>query len=397
MIEHFKGPAADLAARLLAGLLRVGGKNSYRDAVNALWERQPVYDTLDIQLVVPKLTAPDPSERPVVERILRAFRLAKRDQAARDPVFLPGGGWQKVLDTAYASLQQGADHDDLATFHYFLSNFGAWDQQTGIEQSLKFRRLAASPRKRLHFEQRVVAQLVHWWQTYESSGRDLSVLALPRHGNFGGARVDGQLILPNSVFSEFYSRLLAGFICVQQPVVGELGGGFGRLCYFLSRQLGDFTYVGLDLPELLCCAAYFLILTFPDKRFLLYGEGDLTADSLERYDYILQPSFEFPRLPDRVIDLFINENSLGAMPPATCRHLAGEICRTAQAIWHRNHELRRNQFEDGSRSLVNREYPIDPAEFRLVARYCDIERLLAPTLATVKNDMYWYYFQRMSR
>ena len=56
-----------------------------------------------------------------------------------------------------------------------------------------------------------MAQLVQWWETFESNGRSLSELTIPRFGNQGGASVNGHLILPQSVFSEFYARLLAGF------------------------------------------------------------------------------------------------------------------------------------------------------------------------------------------
>ena len=111
---------------------------------------------------------------------------------------------------------------------------------------------------------------------------------------------------------------------------------------------------------------------------------------------MLLPSFEIKKVPDRSCDLFINENSLGVMPPAACRYYVHEMCRTAKAIWHRNHEVRRNPFEDGSTSLVNGEYPIDREQFDQVVRYCDIERLMAHTLSTSKNDMYWYYFRRKS-
>ena len=67
-----------------------------------------------------------------------------------------------------------------------------------------------------------------------------------------------------------------------RPVIAELGGGYGRLFYFLSQHFSEFTYIGIDLPEILCCASYYLMLAFPDKRFLLYGEAEVTPQSLER-------------------------------------------------------------------------------------------------------------------
>ncbi len=321
LFDKIKRPAADRAADLLAILLKIGGANAYRDTVNALWERQPVFSEFDIKLCSPSHVSPDPAERPLVERVFSAYRKAKLAQAECDPVFLPYGGWKNVVDSAYSDLIQGFENNDIDRFHFFLANFGAWQQPTGIEESSTFHELEASARKRKHFEQRVMAQLIQWWQTFEGNGRSLSDLTIPRFGNQGGALVNGHLISPSSVFSDFYGRLLAGFVSREQPVIAELGGGFGRLCYFLSRNLSDATYVAFDLPECLCCASYYLMLAFPDKRFLLYGEGSLNEDSLSEYDFLFLPSFEIANLEESSVDLFINENSLGIMAPGACSFL----------------------------------------------------------------------------
>jgi hypothetical protein len=394
LFNRVKAPAADRTSELLANLLRLGGSDAYRNMVNALWERQPVFSKFDIELYVPSQVSPDANERPIVERIFSAYGQAKLDQANRDSVFLPDSGWKNVIDSSYAYLIEGFENNDIERFHYFLANFGVWERPTGIGESWTFTKLKTSDRRRKHFEQRIMAQLIHWWETFESNGRSLSALTIPRFGNHGGALVDGHLILPNSVFSEFYGRLLAGFVAQERPIIGELGGGFGRLCYFVSRELPASTYVAFDLPECLCVASYFLMMSFPEKRFLLYGEGDLTRESLAEYDFILHPSFEIANLQDTSIDLFINENSLGVMPPSACRLFVKEICRSSKAFWHRNHEVRRNPFGDGATSLVNREYPIDRDQFREVVRYCDVARLVGHDRSTIKNDMYWYYYRR---
>jgi putative sugar O-methyltransferase len=394
MFNRIKPVAADLAADLLALLLRAGGERAYRDAVNALWERQPVYSKLDIRMSLPEPVAPDPSELPLVKRIFEAFRRAKRDQEQQSSFLLPAGGWKRVIDSAYAHLIEGCEQNDIGRFHYFLANFGSWQQQTGIEESWAFHKVAASERKRAHYEQQIVGQLIHWWTTFESDGRDLSALRMPNYGNQAGARVDGHLMTPNAIYSDFYARLLAGLVNSTRPLIAELGGGYGRLMYFLSRHIGDFVYVGLDLPETLCCAAYYLMKAFPEKRTLLYGEADMNGARISEYDLVLLPSFEIERLADRSVELFLNENSLGVMPPEAARYYVTQMCRTAETIWHRNHEVRRNRFENGCASLIKREYPIDRGQFTQVLRYCDIERLIGQTLATSKNDMYWYYFKR---
>ncbi len=393
-LDRLKAESADGAAKLLALVLRPWGKNTYRDLVNALWERQPLDSEREIVLRVNEHQSPDPSERPLVERIFAAYQLAKRDQLQQDPMFLPGGGWKNVTDSAFSYLLDGYEQNDLDRFHYFLANFGAWEKPTGIGESWVFSKLNASSSKRKFFEQQTMPQLIQWWEVFESQGRSLSELVIPSHGNQGGALVDGHLILPNSVFSECYARMLAGFVDRPRPVIGELGGGFGRLCCFLKRQFQESTYVGFDLPECLACASYYLMLSFPEKSFLLYGEGDLNAEALSSFDFILLPSFETKNIPDRSLDLFVNENSLGMVPPKTCEFFVKEMCRTANAIWHRNHEIRRNPTGDGSLSLLNYEYPFDRDHFQEVVRFSDVSRLVGHERSKIKADMYWYYFRR---
>ncbi len=393
-LRRFKASAADGAATILSASLRPWGTNTYRNVVNALWERQPVFSEFDIKLCVSEHVTPDRAERPLVERIFAAYCKHKRDEAKQDSMFLPRGGWKNVLDNAYRYLIEGFENNDIDRFHYFLANFGAWETPTGIEESSVFSRVEESRRKKQHYEQTKIAPLIQWWETFESHGRSLSELTIPRFGNQGGAYVNGHLILPNSVFSEFHARLLKGFVEQQRPIIGELGGGFGRLCYFLRRHFLESTYLGFDLPEGLACASYYLMQCFPKSRFLLYGEGELPCDNLSDYDLILRPSFEIGSLRETSVDLFINENSLGMVPPDACRFFVQEICRSSNAFWHRNHEIRRNPFDDGSHSLINREYPVDPDQFHQVLRYCDVARLVGHDRSTIKDDMYWYFYRR---
>jgi len=336
---------------------------------------------------------PQASERPLVERLFAAYRAAKEAELAVDPVFHPDGGWKRVRDVAYAPLLEGLEHGDLDHFHEFLANFASWPSATGIEKSRLMYECSLDARKRRHFEQRIMAPLIHWWQVCGSGGGELSALDMPRFGNPCGVLTDDVLVTPGAVFGEIYGRMLAGFADGERPVIGEVGGGYGRMIYFLSRHLERFCYLDFDLPETLCLASYFTMKVFPEHRFLLYGEQELTEDRLREYDFILLPSFEISKLPERRVDLFLNENSLGDMPPDAARLFVGEMCRASDAIWHRNHETWRNRFEDGTTSLINREYPISP-DFREVVRQYDPAGLMIQGRLDYDSDMFWYFYRR---
>jgi hypothetical protein len=370
----------------LSVALRAGGRPFYRFVLDSLWERQPFFDPstaqepLDIELFYRGYVDPDPGDSALVERIFAAYRKAKAAQRDADPVFLPSSAWQTVLDGAFAPLSEG-----LAW---------SWEQSTGMEPSEQIREYARDRVKREHFERRVVTPILRWWQRSESHGRDLSALTIPPHGNMCGVMINGHLIAPSSIFCDFYGRLLAGFVPGERPVVAELGAGFGKLLYFISRNLDRACFIDVDLPESLACAAYFLMKSFPEHRFLLYGEGDLTAESLEENDFILLPSFDISRIPDRSVDLFINENSLGYLQADACRRLVREMCRTAGALYHRNAESGRLALDDGTKTLINREFPIAEEGFREVVRYCDISRMMSSGRLNFDMDMYWYYYER---
>lgn len=402
-----KRRTAGLVAKSLSSALRLGGRPFYRYVMDALWERQPFFEAsaaqkpLDVRLYYPGYVAPDASQRPLVERIFVAYEKAKETQRHADPVFLPSSAWQTVIDGAFAPLSEGLADRNLEVFHHFLANFRSWKRTTGMEPSQQISEYSVDAGRRAHFEQRVVAPILRWWLRSESHGRDLSALTIPRYGNQCGVLVDGHLVAASSVFCEVYGRLLAGF-CGQadrteRPVVAELGAGFGKLLFFISQNIGRARFVDVDLPESLCCAAFFLMQAFPDARFLLYGEGNLTAESLKQHDFVLLPSFEISKLPERSVGLFINENSLGVMSPAACRRFVLEICRSTEAFYHRNTESSRIEFSDGTQSLVNSEFPVPAQEFEQVARYADISRMMSSGRLNFDSDMYWYYYRRKTR
>lgn len=389
-------------ARTLAGslsrLLKLLGPRAYVSLVDALWEAQPFLTErpaeMDVAIHSPGYVTPAAEELPLVERIFAAYGRAREAYARPDDMFRPSSMWQEMIDTAYGDLRGGWSAGDLTRFHFFLANFGAWKETTGIEESRLVREHAADPRKRRHYEERVVAPIVGWWLHNESRDRGLEALAMPRHGNLSGVFVNGVFTTLQSVFSEVHGRLLCDVLKPGRPIIAELGGGYGKLFYFIAKGLREFCYLDFDLPETLCCASYFLMKTFPKKRFLLFGEDELSPEALATYDFILWPGPEISRLADDSVDLFINENSLGDMKPDTCRFFVGEIARTAKALWHRNHETIRVPFEGGTRSLVNAEYPIPRDRFPRVLRYCDVGSLIHRGRVNFNSDMFWYFCQR---
>ena len=50
-------------------------------------------------------------------------------------VYLPSSMWQKHIENDYSNLSVGLKENDLKKFHFFLSNFGTWKSDHGIENN----------------------------------------------------------------------------------------------------------------------------------------------------------------------------------------------------------------------------------------------------------------------
>lgn len=395
----FRIRIANALVSLVDRALRLAGRRLHDFTIRGLYSRfvPTEHSGSDINIVIwsPESVAPNHSERPLVERIFAAYRRAKTDQGREDPVFLPADLWQKLFERSYADLISAGKTGQLDRFHFFLSNFGSLSGYTGINHSHLVREHSRTASGRRSFERRIMAPMIDWWLKYEGVARDLSELSAPRHGNQCGAIIENRFVGVDAILNEFYARTIARLIAEDRPIIAELGAGYGILFHFLSRSLRNFCYLDFDLPETLSCATYYLMKAFPDKRFLLYGEGVIDDEALEHNDFIMFPSYRIGNLPDRAVDMFLNNSSLGEMKPDTCRRFVSEICRTANRFWHMNHEYLRNSFGDGTASLVNREYPVPTDSFRLVFRYIDAVNARYKGVFDSRYDIYSYYFERI--
>ena len=200
----------------------------------------------------------------------------------------------------------------------------------------------------------------------------------------------------DSFFSEIYGSLLSGILRpAKRPVIAELGGGCGRLAYYTLRDIDSFIYIDFDLPETLCLAAYFLMLAYPSKRFLLYGEEEYSPDLHEKYDFIFMPSWEMQKLKPSSVDLFVNECSLGEMTPEAATNYVDCIAKSTRYFFHMNHDRFRNHYIGGRRSLLGWEYPVPDDQFTLLFRYPELKHMLFFNGCTDFNsDTFMYVYER---
>jgi len=331
-----------------------------------------------IKLHYPAYVSPnkDQTEMAVVERIFAAYKRMARDQQDAAPLYQPSALWRAELDRSYAFLISGLAEGDLHKFHYFLANFGAWEEYTGVEECTLIRQYSRFAVTRRYLQNEIFHNLLKLWTHYYSGGKDVASLRRPVIGNLAGAYVDGVLVTVDSFFGEIYGGLLAQLLRQPRPVVAELGGGCGRLAYYTVRNLGDFCYLDFDLPETLCLAAYYLMLAFPQKRALLYGEEEYSPALHQKYDFIFLPSYEIAKIGSGTVELFVNETSLGEMTREAISNYLRYITQATTYFFHINRDRRRNIFADHETSLLGHEYPVPSDRFTLLFRYPDLKHLV---------------------
>lgn len=350
-----------------------------------------------ITLHCPEYVEPsnDARELELVERIFRSFKRMKEDQRHTPRCYLPSSLWQGQLDESYASLTAGLQTNDRRLFHFFLANFGTWKTYHGLEPTTLMRAHMRSFLGRRYLKHALFSRPLKLWQGFYNERKPLTCLTYPAHGNQAGAYIEQVFVGPGSFFNEIYGTLLRGIIQDRErPVVADLGAGYGKLAYFILRDLEEFTFIDFDLPETVCLAAYYLMRVWPQKRALLYGEGAYAPEAHGRYDLIFMPSYEIEKAGDSSIDLFINKDSLGEMAKDAVTAYLGSIGRAARYFFHINHDRELPVLAGNERGFLGSEYPVPMETFKLLFRYPDLGHPVSHEGVEVGWDRFVYLYER---
>ena len=102
----------------------------------------------------------------------------------------------------------------------------------------------------------------------------------------------------------------------EQPIVCEIGAGYGGLAAKIKNNIKKSKIVLFDLPEVNAVQSYYLLNLFPEQKifgyqdFLKYGSKILDRD----FDFLIMPGWTAnDLLRDRMVDAFINVRSMMEM------------------------------------------------------------------------------------
>lgn len=177
----------------------------------------------------------------------------------------------------------------------------------------------------------VLCRLDYW---KEQTGGDFGVpdLAGPGIGNPFGAVIEGIHIAVGAEYAHYCAhRIISMLGPNRKPVVAEIGGGFGGMAYFLLRDRPALTYLNFDVPERVALISYYLLKAFPGLRFLLYGDGELTEQTLSQNNVILMPAFSLPAMPPGSVDAAFTSHGMSKAPVGTTAEYLKQIERMTRA------------------------------------------------------------------
>ena len=182
---------------------------------------------------------------------------------------------------------------------------------------------------------------IRHWEKMVANDYNYEDLLSPIIGNPYGIELDNKFIRVGSFYCHYYAIQLAKLLRKKDDTkksLLEIGGGYGLLAYFLSKNTNNLSYIDLDLPENMALTAYYLMNAYPNKNFLLYGEGSLSKENILNHDFIIMPNFVIRDIPDNICDVSFNSYSLAEMPRNTISEYITQIMRLTKSFFmHVNH------------------------------------------------------------
>lgn len=326
-LEVTKGSPMLSFLRQARGVVRQlrGQRTTVPDYYVTRYLRQDYGTALQLQEGLRDHRSREPVPDELLQRLALAWQAMKKDPADLPEPYRLGGEWQSIVSKAFAPLITALEKQDAQALNDLLKNFF---RRFGdfFGEPTNFTSDAYERSRCEHF--RVYAS--RWIDLYGEES--ISDAEPPLISNPAGFRINGALIPADSFRHNFYARRMADLADdIENPIVCEVGGGFGGFAYhLLKRPQRSFRYVDYDIPVMCLVAAYYLTTAFPDKRIRLFGEVGSLAEPLRDCDAAVLPNFALPHLQANGADICFNTCSFAEMDEVTVQEYTRQferVCR----------------------------------------------------------------------
>jgi hypothetical protein len=254
------------------------------------------------------------NDRELLQRICTAYIKAVGRQEVAPAIYRATEWWEQVRRGGLARVRHALLERNISALQEMYRNFyrdscsaGLLGAPYGMSTSY-----FGGPINDIHrqFYLSHVLYRLDYWSAQTENQFVLSDLAGPELGNPFGVQLGDTLIPVGAEYAHYCSYRIGLLLGPAKGTVAEIGGGFGGMAYYLLRDHPELTYLNFDVPESLALSSYYLMKAFPNLKFLLYGEQDLTSETIDKSDVILMPLFELDALPEQSADICFSSHAM---------------------------------------------------------------------------------------
>jgi hypothetical protein len=255
-----------------------------------------------------------PRDDEVLERICAAYIEAAQRERFAPEVYQASAWWRQVRLASLGPVIQALRSRDIPALRRMYRNFFRDASSTGLI-GVPFSLTKAYFDKQIkdihcRFFLGDALYGIDHWKTLTGDHFPLHALAGPEIGNPFGIMIGETLIRAGAVYQHYSAHKIASCLLSAKATIAEIGGGFGGMAYYLLRDQPGVKYVDFDVPESLALTSYYLLRSFPHLKFLLYGESEVTPETLARADVVLMPLFEMKSLPGESVEVVFSSHAM---------------------------------------------------------------------------------------
>lgn len=249
----------------------------------------------------------------VLNRICTAYVKTCHDMQSVSTTYHATSWWQQVRDASLCPVMQALQTRDIHALSMMYRNFFRDACASGlIALPHGVSRLGwgvpADIYKQFYLGDALYR--LDYWADQTDGLFTLRDLAGPPIGNPFGVVIDGVLVRTGAEYQHYCAQKICRLNGFAPGTFVEIGGGFGGTAYYLLRDQGKIKYLNFDVPESIALASYYLLRAFPELRFLLYGEKELTEKEIAAADVVLMPVFEIGKLASQSVDVTFSSHAM---------------------------------------------------------------------------------------
>jgi hypothetical protein len=294
----------------------------------------------------------------LLERICTAYIKSVERQKSAPDTYKATEWWEQIRRTSLTRVRQALLTRDFPALQEMYRNFyrdscsaGLLGVPYGMSSSYFGGTIKDVHR---HFYLSHVLYRLDYWMAQTDNRFVLSDLTGPPLGNPFGIQLGDTLIRVGAEYAHYCAHRISLLLGSGKATVAEIGGGFGGMAYYLLRDQTNVTYLDFDVPESIALSSYYLMKAFPQLKFLLYGEQELTNEAIGRANVVLMPMFELDALQAESVDVCFSSHAISDLSSKAMDIYLANISRVTlnSLLYIGNHGA-----SESISALVNHKYP----------------------------------------